>query len=169
MPHLQFVPWRQIASWRCTACGDCCKDYSVVLNFTEWLTIAQIFGAENVVRGLDKIFLRRLVDGRCAFLCQLVGTSLCGLQNMKPDACKLWPFKVLTEPRYGEPNQAVFNYAGKKLYVYADSNCAGLRYGDPAWDFSAVTLKEFADIALGNCKMQKNSTRSANGYYARRF
>jgi hypothetical protein len=48
---------------------------------------------------------------------------------MKPEACKLWPFKVLSEPKYGEPNQAAFDYMGNKLYVYADTMCSGLRYG----------------------------------------
>jgi Fe-S-cluster containining protein len=169
MPLIKFIPWRQISNWRCIGCGECCKDYSVVLDFPEWLTIAQTFGAENVVRGLDRLFIRRLPDGRCAFLCQLAGLPLCGLQNMKPNACKLWPFKVLTEPRYGDENQAVFEYIGKRLYIYADSNCAGLKYGSPNWEFSALTLREFADIALGTCRLQRKSTRGSSGYYTRIF
>ncbi len=169
MPLLRFIPWHQIASWRCTACGDCCKEYSVVLNFPEWLTIAQTFGAENVVRGIDKIFIRRMLDGNCAFLCKLADTPLCGLQNMKPNACKLWPFKVLLEPKYGEPKEAAYDYAGKRLYIYADSNCSGIRYGNPTWEFSTLTLREFAEISLGTCRTQRNSTRSSNNYYVRRL
>ncbi len=169
MPLLRFIPWRQIATWRCTACGNCCKDYSVVLNFPEWLTLAQTFGSINIVRGLDKIFIRRMADGSCAFLCKMANTPLCGLQNMKPNACKLWPFKVLLEPKYGDPNQAAFNYAGKRLYIYADSNCEGIRYGNPTWEFTNLTLREFADIALGICRTQHNSTRSSSNYYARRL
>ncbi len=169
MPHLRFIPWRQIASWHCTGCGECCKGYSVVLNFPEWLIIAQLYGAENIVRGLDKFFIRRLMDGSCAFLCHVGNTPLCALQNMKPNACKLWPFKVLLEPKYGEPRQAELDYAGKKLYVYADSNCAGLRFGNPTWEFSNLTLREFTDIALGICKAQRNSTRNSRNYYARRL
>ncbi len=169
MPLIKFVPWRQISSWRCIGCGECCKDYSVVLNFYEWLTIAQTFGAQNVVKGANRLFIRRMSDGCCAFLCNVGGTPLCGLQNMKPAACKLWPFKILTEPRYGDANQALFEYAGRTLYVYADSNCSGLKYGNPSWDFSALTLREFADIALGTCRTQRNSTRNSTGYHIRRF
>ena len=169
MPLIQFFPWRQVSRWTCIGCGECCRDYGVVLDFVEWLTIAQNFGPENVVRGIDSLFIRRLPDGSCSFLCQLAGVPLCGLQNMKPNACKLWPFKVLKEPRYGYADQAFFEYAGKKLYVYVDSNCAGLKYGAPTWEFSALTLREFADIALGNCKLQRNSTRNSHPYNERRF
>ena len=169
MPLVKFVPWRQIAYWRCTSCGSCCKDYSVVLNFPEWLRITQTFGAETTVASLDKLFIKRLDDGSCAFLCRLAGTHLCGLQNMKPNACKIWPFKVLVDPKYGEPSQAAFDFAGKRLYIYADSNCDGLRYGSPTWEFSKLTLKEFAGIALGVCTGQRNSTRNSNSYGLRRF
>ena len=70
---------------------------------------------------------------------------------------------------YGDATQAVFNYAGKILYIYADSNCAGLKYGSPTWEFSTLTLKEFVDIASGTCQVQRNSTRSSSGIYTRHF
>jgi len=169
MPLIHFVPWKQISNWQCIGCGECCRDYSVVLDFPEWLTIAQTFGAQNIVRGFDSMLIRRLPDGSCSFLCQPAGISLCSLQGMKPNACKLWPFKVLAEPRYEDANQAIFEYMGKKLYIYADKNCAGLKYGNPRGEFSTFTLREFADIALGTCQVQRNSTRNSNGYYLRRF
>ncbi len=68
---------------------------------------------------------------------------------MKPEACKIWPFKVLAEPKYGEPNQAIYDYQGVRLYVYADTMCSGLRYGVPTWDFRYTTIKEFTELALG--------------------
>jgi Fe-S-cluster containining protein len=160
MPTIQFVPWRQISHWRCNLCGNCCKDYCVVLNFPEWLRISQNFGSGTTAISADKLFIKRCNDGTCAFICRHAGSYLCGLQNMKPDACKLWPFKVLIEPRYGEANQAAFDFGSKKLYVYADSNCCGLRYGSPTWEFTNLTLKEFAAIALGICRAQRSSTRS---------
>lgn len=80
---------------------------------------------------------------------------------MKPEACKIWPFKVLAEPKYGEPNQAVFNYMGTKLYIYADAMCNGLRYGTPRWDFRYTTIKEFAELALGIRQLQYKTTRGA--------
>ena len=166
---MRFVPWRQISKWRCDACGNCCKLYSVVLNFPEWINISRAFGIENTTVGLDKLFLKRVDDGSCVFLCRLAGTYLCGLQNMKPNACKLWPFKVLAEPKYGEAKQAAFNYAGKQLFIYADSMCAGLRYGSPSWDFISLILKEFVGLALGTCKAQHNTTRQGSPFGLKRF
>ncbi|MGF3522332.1 MAG: hypothetical protein ACQXXJ_04455, partial [Candidatus Bathyarchaeia archaeon] len=127
-----------------------------------------LFGAEKTVIGLNKFFIKRIGDGSCAFLCNLAGTYLCGLQNMKPVACKLWPFKILAEPKYGNPNQAAFNHRGKKLFIYADTMCQGLRYGAPCWEFTSLVLPEFADLALGNCRTQRNTTRAAS-IRARRF
>ena len=40
---------------------------------------------------------------------------------MKPDACKIWHFKVLTEPKYGEAKQAEYQYGDRTLYVYVDT------------------------------------------------
>jgi Fe-S-cluster containining protein len=164
MPPMRFIPWRQIALWRCTSCGNCCKDYSVVLKFPEWLRISHTFGSETTVMGLDKLFIKRADDGRCTFLCRHGGAYLCGLQNIKPQACRIWPFKVLPEPRYGEPKQAAFEFAGKQLYIYADGHCSGLRYGEPTREFSSSILREFAEIAMGTCGQQHNSTRRANAF-----
>jgi Fe-S-cluster containining protein len=144
---MQFVPWQNVADWRCKACGYCCKLYSVVLGFPEWLRLAKTFGAETTVTGLDHFYIKRTSDGSC------------GLQQMKPEACKIWPFKILAEPKYGEPNQAAFDYMGHRLYVYADTMCNGLRYGAPTWDFRYTTIKEFAELALGLRQVQYKTTR----------
>ncbi len=169
MPHEKFIPWQKIAYWRCNSCGNCCKDYSVVLSFPEWLTIVQTFGPQATFSSVDRLFIKRLEDGSCSFLCNFRGTYLCSLQHMKPNACKIWPFKVLTESKYGEPNQAAFNYGRRKLFIYADSNCSGLKYGNPTWEFSTVTLKEFVGIAMGLQTLQRDSTCRLEGYRMRRF
>ena len=158
---MQFVPWQNVADWHCKACGYCCKLYSVVIGFPEWLNISKSFGVETTVTGLDRFYIKRTNDGSCRFLCNKSNNYYCGLQCMKPEACKIWPFKVLAEPKYGEPNQAVFVYMGTKLYVYADAMCNGLRYGTPTWDFRYKTVKEFAELALGIRQLQYKTTRGA--------
>jgi len=155
---LQFVPWRQVSSWRCNGCGDCCRDYGVVLKFPEWLKIVNTFGQEKTVAGLERLYIRRREDGSCSFLCHFAGNYLCGLQGMKPDACKIWPFKVLVEPRYGEPTQACFELAGRRLFVYVDGNCPGLRFGAPSWEFAHGTLREFVELAAGARMVQHKTT-----------
>ncbi|MDW8040791.1 MAG: YkgJ family cysteine cluster protein [Nitrososphaerota archaeon] len=153
-----FTPWQYIADWKCNTCGLCCKAYSVVLNFQEWLNIVKNYGVETTATGLNKLYLRRKSDGSCIFLYRLSNMYLCGLQHMKPIACKLWPFKILTSPKYGYAREAAYPYLGKTLYIYADSTCTGLQYGNPTWNFTNQTLKEFIEIAVGNRREQSKST-----------
>lgn len=153
-----FVPWQYIYDWNCNACGQCCRAYSVVLNFPEWLRIVKNYGVDKTVSGLNKLYIRRKSDGSCVFLQNFANISLCGLQYMKPKACKLWPFKILSRPEYGYVNEAAYNYGGSRLFIYADSTCQGLRYGKPVWNFAINTLKEFIEIALDVRKKQSKTT-----------
>jgi Fe-S-cluster containining protein len=130
-----------------------------VLDFHEWLQLAKTFGSETTVAGLNRFYIKRCDDGSCAFLCSKSSNYSCGLQDSKPEACKIWPFKVLASPKYGEPNQAAFDFMGHRLYVYADSMCSGLRNGVPTWEFRHTVLNEFAELALGIRQIQQKTTR----------
>ena len=143
-----FVPWRYIADWKCITCGRCCKFYSVVLSFPEWLRIVKNYGVDKTVSNLDKLFIMRRSDGSCLFLNKFSNMHLCGLQHMKPKACKLWPFKVLSKPKYGYENESIYHYRGSEFYIYADSTCCGLIYGKSTEKFVKHTLKELMEIAL---------------------
>ncbi|MCX8176944.1 MAG: YkgJ family cysteine cluster protein [Candidatus Bathyarchaeota archaeon] len=153
-----FVPWQYVADWKCRACGLCCKAYSVVVSFQEWLQIVKNYGVEATVSGLGKLYLRKKSDGSCMFLYNLSNMNLCGLQHMKPEACKLWPFKVLANPKYGYANEALYVLGGRRFFVYVDSNCHGIIYGRPTWEFAAHTVREFIEIAMGTRKEQYKST-----------
>jgi Fe-S-cluster containining protein len=155
---MQFIPWQNIAYWHCKACGYCCKLYTVVINFPEWLNIVKHFGVGTTVTGLDRLYIKRCSDGTCSFLCNSANRYYCALQNMKPDACKIWPFKVLTEPKYGQPTQAAFDYNKTRLYIYVDTMCSGLNYGVPSWDFRYKTIPEFVELALGVRDVQHYAT-----------
>jgi len=158
MAKLQYVPWRYIADWKCTRCGDCCRLYSVVINFHEWLRIVKSYGVEHTAAGLDKLFIRRRSDGSCVFLQSSSGVNFCTLQRTKPRACQLWPFKVLAKPEFGNANEAVFPCAESKLFVYADPLCPGISYGSPTLEFVSFTLREFVEIALGVRTYQLKTT-----------
>jgi Fe-S-cluster containining protein len=155
---MQFIPWQHIADWKCTSCGDCCRLYSVVIDFREWLGIIKNYGVEHTVSGLNKLFIRRKSDGSCAFLNNGSNFCLCGLQHMKPRACQLWPFKVLPRPQYGYPSEAMYLYGGKPLFVYADPMCRGLRLGKPTFEFANYTVGEFVEIAAGVRSSQFRTT-----------
>ncbi len=146
---MQYVPWRFIADWRCTSCGDCCRLYSVVIDFGEWLRIIKNYGVEYTASGLSKLFINRRGDGSCSFLNNGSDIGLCQLQHMKPKACQIWPFKVLSSPLFGYPRESLYLYRGKSLFVYADPMCKGLRLGRPNFEFAKYTLEEFVEIAAG--------------------
>lgn len=165
--EMQYVPWRNVSDWRCRGCGDCCRLYSVVINVSEWLQIAKNFGVEQTVSGLDKLFIKRADDGSCAFLCNLAGTYCCGLQHMKPKACQLWPFKILNIPKYGLTNEAAYPFGEGKLFIYVDSMCNGVTYGNPIWEFANQTLKEFIEIAMGMRNVQARTTGRTRVYAPR--
>jgi Fe-S-cluster containining protein len=156
---MQFVPWRRVADWECLTCGICCKLYSVVIDFPEWLGIANTYGIEKTASGVDKLYINRRNDGSCVFLCSFANAHFCGLQQMKPRACQIWPFKVLDSPKYGWSREAAFDF-GKMLrvYIYVDSMCNGVRYGVPSFTFVNQTLREFVEIAVGLRKVQMKTT-----------
>lgn len=145
-------------------CGDCCKLYSVVLNFHEWLGIVKSFGVEHTNSGLDRLFLRRRGDGSCVFLGSDWSVNSCWLQCMKPRACQLWPFKVLGRPEFGYGEAARFSFGENELFVYADPMCRGLRFGSPSLEFAGRTVREFVEIALG-LRTQQVKTTSNVGFY----
>ena len=152
------IPWRYVGSWDCVTCGICCKGYQVVLGFDEWVNIIRTYGIGATQPGVDKFYLGKKGDGTCAFLAKLYDTWLCGLQDMKPKACKLWPFKVLTRPKFGRPNEASYKYGDRILFVYADPACIGIRWGKPTQGFIYKTIPELVEIALGLREKQHYST-----------
>ena len=157
---MQYVPWQYVADWRCISCGDCCRLYSVVIDFEEWFRIIKNYGVEYTASGMSKLFINRRSDGSCTFLNNGSNVGLCRLQHMKPKACQIWPFKVLSRPQFGYPSEALYFYRGKPLFVYADPMCKGLRLGKPTFEFANYTLEEFVEIAAG---IRRNQFRTTAG------
>jgi len=143
------IPWKYIKSWKCIACGACCKGFDVVLGYKEWVDIIRRYGIEVTQPGITKLYLRKRSDGSCVFLTKFYDLWLCALQHTKPRACKLWPFKIYSEPMYGLPNQAFWDLNGKRIFVYVDPSCMGITWGNPTQEFVYRTLKEFVEIGLG--------------------
>lgn len=152
------LPWRHVTSWNCTACGTCCKGFRVVIGFHEWVNIVRTYGVGVTKPGLDKLYLNRKSDDTCVFLQKFYDTWLCGLQHMKPKACKLWPFKIHDQPKYGRPNEAFYKYGERELFIYLDPACTGIRWGYPTREFAYRTVSELVEIALGIREKQFYST-----------
>ncbi|MEM2111884.1 MAG: YkgJ family cysteine cluster protein [Candidatus Bathyarchaeia archaeon] len=152
------IPWRYVNSWRCSGCGICCREFEVVLKFDEWLNLIRTYGVSVTKAGLNKFFMRKKNDGSCLFLYMANGRWLCGLQNMKPAACKIWPFKISDTPRYGRAREALFNYKGQQLFVYIDPLCPEITWGNPSVEMIYQIMPEFIEIAIGLRQKQVYST-----------
>ena len=155
---MQIVPWKQISSWRCNHCGVCCVKDEVILKFPEWLDIIKNFGAGFTAAGVSQLFLGKRPDGSCKFLYKTPRASFCSLQRSKPQACKLWPFKVLDRPKYGKARNASYQYGHHRIYIYADTACRGLSFGSPTYVFTHSVVPEFIEIAFGMRRRQVKST-----------
>lgn len=77
---------------------------------------------------------------------------------MKPEACKIWPFKVTAEPKYGEPDLAAYDFNGREIYIYVDKMCNGIKYGKPTWEFQNQILPEFVELAVHARELQHHTT-----------
>jgi len=152
------VPWRYVNSWLCNGCGLCCREFEVVLTFKEWLKLVKNYGISVTKAGLNSFYIAKNPEGTCLFLSGSNQVCLCGLQNMKPMACKIWPFKILDQPKYGRGNDALFNYDGRRLFVYIDPFCPGIGWGKPSQEFVYKVVPEFIQIALGLREKQVYST-----------
>ncbi|PVX23779.1 MAG: hypothetical protein CW691_09645 [Candidatus Bathyarchaeum sp.] len=152
------VSWRNVKSWKCTECGMCCRDYHVVLNFNEWVNIVRKYGAQSTMPTVNKLLLGKKSDGTCCFLTCMGDNCICGLQYMKPLACKIWPFKVFDNPKFGNPNEALYTYRNRNFFIYVDPACTGLTLGKPSPEFKYKTLPEFIDVAVGIRRKQLHST-----------
>jgi Fe-S-cluster containining protein len=130
------------------------------------MNVVKTYGVSFTSPGINKFYLRHKSNGSCVFLYNYYGKGFCSLQHMKPQACKLWPFKVLSRPKYGRAKEAEYNYAGRQLFIYVDPSCTGLTWGNPTTNFMKTTLTEFIELALGMRKKQVYST-SQILYYPR--
>ncbi len=171
---MKFIPWSRVKSWQCLGCGDCCR-YTVQLSVKDWVNITRAYGYGMAIQSIGGFYLRKTVEGLCPFLIKSQHRYLCNIQHMKPIACELWPFKILIEPKYGNPNEAYFTirnqgYKSKNLYksrntggnrgfyIYANPNCHGITWGKPSAVFVNRILTEFINIRLGLQRKQHYST-----------
>jgi len=153
------IPWRLLHDWGCYACGECCKRYVVELKPWEWARIARTYGySSSVVSSGGKIYLKRRPDGSCVFLYNMWGNKLCGLQEMKPQACKLWPFQVYESPVFGHAELSRYECSRGIFYIYVVPDCIGLIWGSPSKHLKEQILPEIVDIKLGLRVRQEHST-----------
>jgi len=156
------IPWSQIHSWTCQACGECCMWFSVPLNMYEYAKLCQAWGFEVVEISQGRGWLRKRADRRCVFAIPRNGLWICGLQQEKPHACKMWPFRVSDYPTYGRKAIAKYETEGWAGYVYVDPRCPHLIFGKSTQHFKNEVVAEFVRISLHTIMRQRFSTASSS-------
>lgn len=154
---MKLVPWSHIKSWACLGCGECCK-LTVQVTTKEWLNLTSLYGPGLVEQNIEGFWLRKTLDNSCPFLYRFPERRVCGLQPMKPLACKLWPFRICDTAKYGMHDESLFKYKNENLYIYGYPQCPGFSYGKPTEQFMLKTLQEFIAIRLGLMREQFYST-----------
>ncbi len=140
------VPWRKVHSWHCTACGRCCNEYLVPLRTYEYLRLKWTGFVEE---RFGKFYIKK-INGKCPFQ---VG-RLCMLQGeLKPIACKLYPFKI----RKKGDEKAEFEYKGERFYVYVDVFCPNVVLGKPSESLRRMIV-EAIQVYLGERRDIENIT-----------
>lgn len=133
------VPWTLVASWHCTACGDCCREYRVRLRAYEYLKLR---GTGLIEEKAGKFYLRKI--GK---LCPFQKGNLCSLESSKPIACKIYPFSILKK---GD-ERALFEYNGEEFFVYVDDFCKNVKLKKDLKPSSQIIkeIEEAMEIILG--------------------
>ena len=152
--QVNYIPWRLTKSWTCLMCGRCCKRYAVNLTWKEYSEISKFWPDKVRIRNKEP-YLGRKMDGRCEFL----WGNACFLEmvGMKPLACKLWPFMVLTKPlKIDENFDGLYRTNEREYFVYLNPNCYGINRGNPVE--LANTIEEVIKIWNGSRKEQYYST-----------
>jgi len=124
----------------------------------EYVRVARRYGHGVVEFGLGKVYLKHGVGDRCIFQHPSQGRWVCALQAIKPLACKLFPFRVYSQPVYKRGDGSEYRFRGRTFYVYLDPNCPGIVPGRPGERFLNQTLPEIVEIGMGLRWKQKYTT-----------
>jgi len=158
MGEAGLIPWSEVHSWMCAACGRCCIGYRVPLKMDEYVRLAKQYGYDVVEYGLGKVYLKHGAGDRCIFQHPSQGRWVCALQAIKPLACKLFPFRVHSQPVYKRGDRSEYRHRGKTFHVYLDPNCPGIEVGRPGKRFLYQILPEIVEIGMGMRWKQKYTT-----------
>jgi len=158
MGDKSLIPWREVASWGCRACGNCCVGYRVPLKMDEFVKVGNVCGQDVFEYGMGKVYLRNGPDRRCVLQRPLMDRWICTVQGMKPTACRLFPFRIQQKPVYPRGDNSAYRWGDKVYYIYLDSDCEGIVPGQPTERFANQVLPEVLRNGLGNAQKQRFTT-----------
>jgi len=153
-----LIPWSEVSSWACKACGKCCLGYRVPLKPDEYARVAKMYGFNVVDYGLGKIYLKHGQGNRCIFQRPSQGRWICSLQGIKPMACRLFPFRLHSKPVYSRGDRSEYHFGGRKYHIYLDPDCSGVNPGKPSARFVNSIIPEILRSGMGARFKQKYTT-----------
>ncbi len=159
-----LVPWREVASWSCNACGNCCVGYRVPLRMDEYVKVANTCGNAVLEYGTGKVYLRNGPDRRCILQHPYMGRWLCTIQGMKPTACRLFPFRIHNKPVYNRGDNSSYQWGDRTYYIYLDPDCEGIVKGKPTPRFANEIMPEILRSGLGVSLKQRYTTSKYIGW-----
>lgn len=152
------IPWSEVHSWACKACGKCCLGYRVPLKADEYIRIAKTYGYDVIEFGVGKVYLKHGHGNQCVFLRPSQGRWVCSLQSVKPLACKLFPFRIHSKPAYKRGDMSAYHHLGRTFHVYLDLDCLGIVVGKPSERFRKHVMPEVIQLGMGQMYKQKYTT-----------
>ena len=158
MNDMALIPWTDVHSWACKACGNCCLGYKVPLKMEEYVYVNNKYGPRVLEYGMGKAYLKNRKDRRCVFQTPLMGRWICTLQGTKPTACRLFPFRIHNKPKYKRGDNAGIKIRDKTYYLYLDPECQGIVQGNPSDRFRNDIVPEIVRIGIGLPGKQKFTT-----------
>jgi Fe-S-cluster containining protein len=153
-----LIPWTEVHTWSCVACGNCCLGYRVPLRMDEMVKVSSIYGPDVLEYGMGKAYLKNQPNGRCLFQRPLMNRWICTLQGIKPTACRVFPFRIHSKPVYKRGDNAGVRFQDKMLYLYMDPDCHGIVPGTPSERFKEMIVPEVLSMGLGLQIKQRYTT-----------
>ncbi|MBO3840179.1 MAG: YkgJ family cysteine cluster protein [Thermoproteota archaeon] len=151
-----MIPWKLVKDWECKFCGNCCINHKIPLLFEEYAKIEPKYGPRSVEPGERMFYVKLLRDGKCYFLKKQGEKYFCRIHNEKPYVCRMFPFRVLRKPKYGNEELSEFKYRTEVFYVYLNRECNGVKLGNSSIRFIERVMPEFVKIYVnkeGNEKL----------------
>jgi len=143
---MRLISWKKVKSWKCITCGECCNCFNIPLKSIEYARMIKIFGNEifDLNKNPVKIFLKRRENRRCIFQYYLCGKWICAIQQIKPIACKIFPFSISKSSN----KKALYKYKGTLYNIYLERSCKGIKLGNPSNEFIYQILPKAIELSL---------------------
>lgn len=60
---MRFISWKRVKSWKCIACGECCRYFNIHLRGIEYARLSKSYGSEvfDITKKQEKFSLNEIL------------------------------------------------------------------------------------------------------------